>query len=247
MATTVQPLYDKLKTAIDNIDEQLDAADDSGAATKRRVINELVEAQKETWSASADGLIRQLSALEDDDEFVGVVEGILSAIRSASKERIEKHVSAKVEAAPKVTSTLSDEQIAELSKNRSALYQQIKMAVELAAYEGVTLEMPKTRRGSKGKRGVRAMSLMRWAVNGEELPADTMYKDLAKMLGFESGKDLTAALKEKGVNTTKPEHGKISVSFEDGKTLEGHIPDYVEEEEAEEEVDETDDGTPDED
>lgn len=242
--TAVQPMYDKVRSAIDSIDEKLDSLQDSDAATRTKVVNELVEENAEITSQGIDQTIVQLQNL-DEKSRVGVVHGIIKALNAAFKEDMEKTIAALVESAPKVEPLITEAEAEVLSKQRSELYQQIKQIVYLAeTMDGVTLEMPKTRRGAIGKRGQRAMSKMIWAVDGNILDPQPKYKDLAELLGFtetkgtkksrETGNEeevtisastnLTKFLKEKGVDTKNPKDGKLEVSVADGRVLTGFIP-----------------------
>ncbi len=225
MTTEVQGMYNKLIEAISAIDEKLDSLDDTQGVTKRKIVSDLVESAQGTWGPAAEAFIAQLSTL-DDDTLVGVYRGLTSEIDKAFAEKTKTIIDAKAETAPKPTPLISEEEIAPLSATRSELYQQVKMAVTLAkAIDGVDLEMPKTRRGSKGKRGPRAMSLMVWAINGEEInPQPAKFKDLAELLGFAKSSELTAFLKSKDVDTTTPKDNKLEVELPDGRLLTGYIP-----------------------
>lgn len=235
-------MHQQLLDTIGEIDEKLDSLDDSSGATKRKVINELVKAQDETSQKVADNIINQLSTLQenDPDALVGVLKGFTDKVNAFFKDYVEAHVNEKVESAPKTEPLITPEEADVLSKERSQLYQSIKMVVELAkTMLGEELTMPKTRRGSRGKRGARAMSLMVWSVNGAELDPQPKYKELAISLGFEGSKELTAYLKSKDVDTRNPAGGKISVELPNGDVLDGEIP------ESEEDDDDDDDETSD--
>lgn len=237
--TAVWPHYKKLWDTIAEIDKQLDSLNDSDAATRRNVIAAMIEETKSIWSEGATGTITNLKNLEGA-ELVGVVEGIIKALRDEFDEENKKVIEAKVAEAPKSEPLITQDQAEELSKQRSALYQTIKQVVNVAkVMDDVDLVMPKTRRGSHGKRGPRAMSQMIWAIDGEELDPQPRYKDLAEMLGFvetteknakgedvksSPGKNLTAFLKSKGVDTKEPKDGKLSVELPDGRILDGYIP-----------------------
>lgn len=251
-AEAIKPVYDDLFGAISEIDEQLDAADDSAGATKRRYSNELVAKHESDWNQAFTSFSRELSAL-DSDSLVGIYRGFMKKMEAEWGKQVNTYLDQWAESQPKTEVVkISDEELKELSENRSALYQQIKMAVQLANQTtpgGVDWPMPKTRRGSKGKRGPRAMNLMVWAIDGEELdPQPERIKDLAELVGFEETTDekgesvsaqrnFTAYLKSKDVNTTAPENGEIRVDLPDGRELYGYIP---EDEEGEDSTSEED-------
>jgi hypothetical protein len=237
--TAVWPHYKKLWDTIAEIDKQLDSLSDSDAATRRNVIAAMIEQTQDIWASGAESTITNLRNLEGE-ELVGVVEGIIKALRDEFQEENLKVIDARVAEAPKVEPLITQDQAEELSKQRSALYQTIKQVVNVAkVMDDVDLTMPKTRRGSHGKRGQRAMSKMVWAIDGEEIDPQPRYKDLAEMLGFvetttknnkgedvknSATKNLTAYLKQKGVDTKEPKDGKLSVELPDGKILDGYIP-----------------------
>jgi len=262
--TAVQPMYDKVKSAIDSIDEKLDSLQDSEGATRTKVVNELVEKHQDVTSQGIDTTIAQLDSF-DDEQLVGVVNGIIKSLNAAFKERLDKKVAELVAAAPKVEPLITEEQAEVLSKQRSELYQQIKQIVYLAeTMDGVELAMPKARRGAIGKRGQRAMSKMIWAIDGTILDPQPKYKDLAELLGFvettgtkksrETGNEeeikispstnLTKFLKNAKVDTKNPKDGKLEVTMPNGSTvLSGFIPGVDDNvpEKPEEDEDDTDD------
>jgi len=243
--TAVQPMYDKVNSAINSIDEKLDSLQDSDAATRTKVVNELVEQNKEITSQGIDDTIVQLKNL-DEAQLVGVVYGIIKSLNTAFKEQMDKTVATLVEAAPKVEPLITEAEAEVLGKQRSELYQQIKQIVFLAeTMDGVELAMPKARRGAIGKRGQRAMSKMVWAIDGTILDPQPKYKDLAEMLGFVETKktkksretgleeevsvspstNLTKYLQDAKVDTKAPKDGKLSVTMPNGSTvLSGFIP-----------------------
>lgn len=243
--TAVMPMYTKVKSAIDSIDEKLDSLQDSDTATRTKVINDLVEQNEEITAQGISGLVDQLRNNLDEAQIVGVVNGIIKTLNAAFKEQNDKVVAALVEAAPKVEPLITAEQAEVLSKQRSELYQQIKQIVFLAeTMDGVILEMPKARRGAVGPRGQRAMSKMIWAIDGTILDPQPKYKDLAETLGFTETKgtkknrstgveeeitisastNLTKFLQKAGIDTKEPKDGKLSVSVPDGRVLSGFIP-----------------------
>lgn len=212
-----------LMTKINEIDEQLDSLD-GDTATKTKVVNDLVSSNETIWSPVVTHLVDQLNNL-DEETLAGVFNGIVKTLRKEYEEKVKGIVSARVEAAPKVEPLITEEQAKELQELRSGLYQQVKMAVTLfETMTGEKLPMPKTRRGSKGKRGKRALTLMVWSIDGEELDPQPKTKELAEMFGFEKSSEFTAYLKSKDVDTTNPKDGEISVTMPDGRTLDGYIP-----------------------
>jgi hypothetical protein len=260
--TAVWPHYKKLWDTIAEIDKQLDSLNDSDAATRRNVISGLIEETANIWADGAENTISQLRSANDmtPEILVGVVEGIIKALRDEFQEENLKVIDARVAEAPKTEPLITQEQAEDLSKERSKLYQTIKQVVNVAKImDDVELEMPKTRRGSHGKRGARAMSKMIWAIDGEELNPQPRYKDLAEMLGFtetestnnkgevvksSATKNLTAFLKSQGIDTKNPKDGKLSTEV-NGKILDGHIP--AEDEDAPEVPDDDDDDDDDDD
>lgn len=235
MPTDVQPMYDKLMSVIEDIDIKLDSLDDSSGASKRKIASDLVEAHKTTWEPAVKQVISQFQNL-DEETLVGVFRGFVSELTKTFDEPVKNYIEKQVENAPKSEPLITEEEAEVLSKQRSDLYQQIKMAVQLAeSIDGVELAMPKTRRGSRGKRGPRAMSLMVWSIDGVELdPQPEKFKDLATLVGFEKSSELTAFLKSKDVDTTNPENGELEVTLEDGRTLSGYIPAEDDEDESDE-------------
>lgn len=226
MSQDIQEMYDQLRTAIDEIDVKLDSLTDAASAGKRKIVNDLMEKNSEIVTKVVDNFVPQLENL-DEETLVGVYRGIVSKLSAAFDERTKQIVDKLVEAAPKSAPLITAEEAEVLSKQRSELYQGIKMVVTLNEKFGNNpLEMPKSRRGAAPgvKRGPRALNLMVWSIDDVVLDPQPSLKDLAESLGFESTKDMRAAMKEQGIDTTNPENGELTFTAADGKVLFGYIP-----------------------
>lgn len=206
MNSDLKAMYDQGMAAIASLDENLDSVQDAESAGKRKVTNDLVDAQKDTWGPFVENAIEQLKEM-DTEALVGVYNGILRALRAEFDATSTEYVTTRVEAQPKTEKPdVSEEQLKEWQAQRSTLYAQIKQIVELA--KGMLdedWEMPAPRRGSRGKRGKRALSFYNWFIDGTAVTDDSNTPaGVAKLLGFDKAAEFTKVLKEAEIDTRKP-------------------------------------------
>lgn len=196
----LREIHAEIVKSINDIDEKLDSLVDTATAGKRKISNDLVEQYEPVWSPVVAGLIEQIRGM-DADQMTAVFYGLTRSLDSEFKEVAGKFVEELSENAPKATPLISEDEAEELSKVRSELYQKAKAVVDLAANFGDDeLDMPKTRRGSRGKRGKRALSLVTWSIDGSPVAEDDdSVAGVAKLLGFDKAKDFTEALRSGGV------------------------------------------------
>ena len=236
MMSDIQEMYQELMEAINSIDEQLDSLDGGDSAGKRKIANDLVAANEAVWQPVVESLIRQLGNLEGDT-LAGVFRGISGELNKAFAKPVADHIESLVEVAPVVEPLITAEEATELSSQRSELYKNVKQVIHLASVmNSLELESPKIRRGSKGKRGPRIVTLMNWAINGEALDDEIKYKEVAIACGFEGSKGLTDYMKSKDIDTKAPENNEIEVELPDGRTLTGFMPEDDDDDETTEEV-----------
>ena len=206
----LQDIYNEGMEKVGEIDVQLDSLTDQETAGKRKVGNDLIEASKAEWENFLQGAITQMETMSPEIQV-----GVYLALQKGLKEKFDapttEFVSKKVAEMPPIEPLISEEEAEVLRKTRSALYQQIKSVRELAIQVGEASDddpswvMPKMRRGASGKRGKRALSLMTWYFDGQEIEDVDTVKDVAKHLGFEKAAEFTAALRDQyGVDTRKP-------------------------------------------
>lgn len=204
-------IFDQARVSVVEIDEQLDSLQDSESLGKRKVSNQLVEAAKEDWEDFLAGMISQMDQL-DADRRAGVYFALTRGLKEQYEKPITELVAEKVESQPKVEPLISQEEAEELSKVRSNFYKQAKSARELAVSMGEITEdddselwkMPKTRRGSIGPRGKRALTLYEWFFNGEAVEDVDTVKDVAVYLGFSKSAEFTQALRDAKIDTRNP-------------------------------------------
>lgn len=205
----LRTIYEGGMEKVAEIDTQLDSLTDQETAGKRKVGNDLIEASKAEWENFLAGAITQMETMAPE-----VQAGVYLALQKGLKEKFDatstELVSKKVAEMPPVEPLISEEEAENLRKVRSALYQQVKNVRELAIQVGEATEedpnwvMPKMRRGASGKRGKRALSLMTWYINGEEIEDIDTVKDVAAHLGFAKAADFTQALRDAGIDTRNP-------------------------------------------
>lgn len=201
-------MYVQLFEAINEMDEKLDSLSDTESAGRRKISNDLVNANADTWQPVAQNAITQLSSM-DQAARAGVYLGLIRELKKALDKDVNEFVDSQVETAPKVEPLISEEEAKEISAARSEAYKQIKQVVDLAVQFGEAeedeWELPKVRRGSRGKRGKRALSLYSWFIDGNAVPEESNSPaGVAKLLGFEKAGAFTKWLREQEVNTSKP-------------------------------------------
>jgi len=204
-------IHQELMEVITDIDTKLDSLTDSETAGKRKVGNDLVEAATATFNPVVEQLVPQIQGMDENVQ-AGVYLGLVRALRTAFGESVDKLIASIAETMPKPEPLVTEEEAKVLSKTRSELYQKAKSVVDLAQQFGnQTLEMPKMRRGSRGKRGPRALSFYTWAINGEEVPDEkNNVKGVSEILGFAKAAEFTKALRDgreneqEKIDTTNP-------------------------------------------
>jgi len=190
-------IHTELMAVIEDIDTKLDSLVDSDTAGKRKVGNDLVSEADALITPVVDQLVPQIQEM-DERTRAGVYLGLVRALRSTFDEEVSKMIAGIAETMPKPEPLVTEEEAKVLSKTRSELYQKVKNVVDLNAQFGeAELKMPKMRRGSRGKRGPRALTFYTWAINGEEVAEDDdNVKGVSALLGFEKAAEFTKALRE---------------------------------------------------
>ena len=230
--------YKKLMAQVNVIDEKLDAS--SETATKKKFSDQLAAKYEPEWKAPvADRIVSQMNEM-DSEQLAGNYLGIMKTLRDLYKDRVENWVSTQVETIPtSETEKLSDEDKKALSKERSEVAKQIKTIVDMAvtfneAEASNPWPLPKSRRGSVGKRGPRALSSYTWTIDGvAPTGKEDSLKGVSGLLGYSLQKDLTAALKAANIDTTNPPE-EFTVEL-NGKTVYATKRDEVEDDEEDEE------------
>lgn len=221
MSLDLQEMWDQLLTTCAEIDEKLDSRSDSKSATKRSIINGYITENEASWKSVVDQFVGQLGELPVE-KLAGIYYGIVRGLDSAFSAKVSAHLDSTVESAPKIEPLISEEEVAPLTKIRSDIFSKLKSIKELASTfdQGEDWELPKRRTGAKGKRGKRALSFFTWSVEGD----DKEYTKLAEIVelypAYDKVGDLTKAMREAGLNLTKPE-GNLEFTLPDGKTLTG--------------------------
>lgn len=200
--------YEETMSAIGEIDEKLDASQDTSG--KRKFTNDLVEKYEENWSLVTNKIVPQMQNFDDPGLRAAAFYGIVRTLTSEFKDEVDKWLTEQVESQPKTeVEEVSDEEKKSLSETRSELARRAKLLIEMAGTFGEFTEdnpwpEPK-RRGAVGKRGKRALSLYTWQIDSAEVDEDNdSPKGVSELLGFEKASDFTKALKEAKINTTSP-------------------------------------------
>ena len=235
--------YKKLMSQVNVIDEKLDASSES--ATKTKYKNELISKYEPQWKTPVvDKLTPQLDEM-DIERLAGNYYGIINTLTKAYKEKVDAWLTNQIESMPvSETETMSDDDKKALAKERSEVAKQIKTIVDMAvtfneAEASNPWPLPKSRRGSVGKRGPRALSSYTWTIDGvAPTGKQDSLKGVSELLGFSLQKDLTAALKAAGINTTEPPEEFTAVINDKQVIGTKRVEDEGEDEEDEEEDDE---------
>jgi hypothetical protein len=212
--------HDELHRAIDEIDSTLDLLSDSKAAGKRKITNDLIADAKDSWEPISNSLVEQLEAADEKLQ-IGVYFGLIRALQNKFSETLGTKVESMVESQPQVAKPdLSEEQIKELSSTRSGLYQKLKSLIEMAESFGQNdgMKMASKRTGAVGPRGPRAISFINWSIEDDEF--EKLGDVVTKYDQYEKVSELTKAMRETGINLTKPP-ARIEFTMPDGRVLVG--------------------------
>ena len=217
----LQELHDDLHKKIEEIDQILDAQDDQGAATKRKVVNELIEESKSAWEAAGNQLVTQLKS-QDPKVQIGVFYGLLRQLNSEFSKEMSDAVEKMVAEIPKVeVAKVPDEELAKLSEVRSDIYAKIKQLVGMNdSFGGINnARLARKRTGSRGKRGPRAITAFSWTIG--EKNYDTLKEVAAEYSTvYEKTGELTKAMREANLDLKEP-GDRLEFTLPDGNILIG--------------------------
>lgn len=248
---TLSLSVDNLKAKADEIaaiDAQLDA--DSDKAGKVAIQNSLASAHEDKWKSVADKLISAFENIDDVDVFVANYSGVMSALRTKFKERVDTRLTElfdKKQAEGGEQVTLTDEQIAELTTQRREFVEQFKALqniLKLYGQDVSTVPAPKKRTGSRGKRGPRVLTGYTYLVDGEERKGSlsTIASTVTKELGWKVS-ELRNYLIEKGIDLNDPPpQFEVELPTDPPKTLTAVKGVVTASDEEDEEDDEEEDG-----
>ena len=229
---SMRETYDEMIEAINQIDVELDSLTGSTTGTKRAVITDLVTKHESVYSNPIEQIITNLESM-DAEQQAAAYHAFSEALETNFGKAAKAYVDAKVDSMPTPEPMINEEEAAKRSEQRSALYQKVKAIVNLVStVHDEEWAMPKMRRGSKGKRGKRNLSMFVFMIDGEEV--DLTIGEIAKDNGYEKASELTKALRE---TTFVDEDGKefkfnttTGTQFDNfklpnGKLLSGYRPD----------------------
>jgi len=202
---SAQLMYTSVMEKLNAVDELLDSTTDAKTAGKRALRNEMVKKFESDWQPIAKQVSDFLSQLSDPEQKFGVFYALVRALNETFDKPADEYLAAKVDEnktdpnAPK-PEQLTDDQIRQLSEQRSLLYKNAKQTRELALLFGGTEEtfpLPKKRTGTRGKRGMRAITMYDWQINGAPLSGENnnlLY--VSKTYGYEKAADLRKAIQD---------------------------------------------------
>ena len=115
-------IYQKLTAGIAELDEVLDAQTaDAKTAGKRKLTNDLIEAETAAWEPIVDQLDKILAGIPVERQ-IGVYFGLVRALGSSYSNKLAAEVEALVNSQPTIeVEKLSPEKIKEMSSVRSDL------------------------------------------------------------------------------------------------------------------------------
>ncbi|UOF81961.1 hypothetical protein [Caudoviricetes sp.] len=219
-------VYQKLTAGIAELDEVLDAQTaDAKTAGKRKLTNDLIEAETAAWEPIVDQLDKILAGIPVERQ-IGVYFGLVRALGSSYSNKLAAEVEALVNSQPTIeVEKLSPEKIKEMSSVRSDLARQLSTLIQTLTNFGMNIlpdgtEMvpAKKRTGGRGPRGKRALSYFTWWID------DVEFENLKAVVeaydSFEKVANLTKAFREAGIDTQKP-GDRIDFTLPDGKILVG--------------------------
>lgn len=219
-------VYQKLTAGIAELDEVLDAQTaDAKTAGKRKLTNDLIEAETAAWEPIVSQLDSLLSPLAIERQ-IGVYFGLVRALGSVYSQKLGSAIDELVNNQPTVeVEKLSPEKIKEMSTVRSDLARQLTTLIQTLTNFGMNIlpdgtEMvpAKKRTGGRGPRGKRALSYFTWWIDDQEF--ENLKAVVEAYDSFEKVANLTKAFREAGIDTQKP-GDRIDFTLPDGKILVG--------------------------
>lgn len=194
-----------IASEIADIDVQLDAT----SRGKRAIGNQILAETQENWSGFVSSVRENVSAKFESDSKIGVVLALRDLVKDLEKD-IDDELSARAEEAKKNVVALSDEDAAKLNEHRKELLEKYKAVRNfLVMFNGeeavADIPVPKTRRGSSGKRAPRILSQFQYALDGDDLSSDNNSLSYIATREGVSVSELKAHINAQGVSTKKDE------------------------------------------
>lgn len=237
MAEISAKVLENLGKEIADIDVRLDQSAGSVPAAKRVVVDRRIEKYKDEIDGSTTqigGFFESEELAEDPDKFAAYVVGF-KRFFSKYDDRLESWFNDHNDEVQAALVKLTPEEIAALTENRKEklkMFRGLREILGMFAEDTSMIPEPKGRRGVRGKRGPRAISLFSWEVDGVRQPAEfDSLTAVADQNGYEKSKDLRDAIKadivdengdvvKKGYDLANPPD-RIEFVMKNGKTLVG--------------------------
>lgn len=239
---------------IERLEGVIDAASGSPDAGKRKIGNELAEANKDSYAKSLENLVSGLTNIEDPAVKAGVYTGLVTGLREALGKEVDEYLTKEADSrktdSPEVS---ADELTAAVAarKEQVDIFKAMKALIGMFDEEAANaLPEPKRMtgpRGPQGERGPRWPKNLQFAIDGKDRSATqnslssifaTVVKGSEGCESLTSTKDFKEFLAEKGV-TAENVPNTFEVELPNGKTLSGRLTDDVVEDEEEEEEEQT--------
>lgn len=217
---------------ITKIDNVLDSLEDSQAAGKRKITNELIAKETERAKPVADQIISSINSAPSDDIKFPLYLALVKFLEDEFSKAADAYVVSQIPAVdPNAEKPeVSDSERKALIDQRKALTERARIVGDMAVDMGeITREeyeaqLPK-RRNLSGPRGKRAISFYVLTVDGVKYDS---LAEVAKAHGYDKAKDLTAAIRTEvkdgetvvypGVNLTDPPR-EFEFTMKNGKVL----------------------------
>lgn len=219
-------IYHQLHEKINELDEFLDSQTaDAKTAGKRKLTNDLIEAETAAWKPIVDQLTTLLDPLSIERQ-IGVYFGLVRALGSAYSQKLGTEIEALVNAQPTVEVEKADpEKIKAVSATRSELAKQLSTLIQTLTNfnmnvleDGTEMTPAKKRTGGRGPRGKRALSYFTWTVGQQEFA--NLKAVVEAYDSFEKVADLTKAFRAASIDTKNPGE-RIEFTLPNGDILVG--------------------------
>jgi hypothetical protein len=227
---SLDDFWEQGTAAIKEIDEKLDSLDDSASASKRVLINQFIETNKDFVEKNSGMVVNQIRSIPDQEDgsfekLVAMYTGLRRALDAAFQKEIDEQVQKLVENQPKREPLITAEEAVELTQTRSDLRKKLATLREVIIGFGEEDEaayvLPPVRRtGAKGKRGKRQISFYTWTVDGEVI-GETLAEVVKSLDFFDKVTQLRAFLEAAGINVKKPATEILEAELPNGKILIG--------------------------
>lgn len=192
------------------LDEKIAAASGSDSAGKRAIANAIASETNSVWSPVVEQVTAHVETLSGN-ELVGTFTALLASLNEKFREDVDGILSGLVEERSADVPQVSEEELAEILKDRKVLsdeYKALRNILEMFGQDVSDIPEPKRMTGSRGPRGPRTLSKFDYSIDGEprsktQNSLSSIANTVCKDLNWKT-KDLREFLVAQGLDLENP-------------------------------------------